>query len=320
MSGTSHSTALFHLKATPAACPTIAHAPWGPPLLVSNPLAVALLLNPITTTVFEQAKACSQEPSPLLANPAATTLHEGDPFLLTLTRLAKALYTHAMGEAEQMIELVRNELRMAAILVTHKYTISIPHAHASGVGPGAMKRALHLPVLKRPATSSHGPKDEAANMYPTSTSCIGRPPPHPPQPSFPSAPPHRQPSPPAPPSTSPPPSLPQSTPAICDQGQTTHIIPPVHRPLCLRVRRRAGHGALRAAMHRAILPCDRGAHTAADHDERAAEALTLCMGQRGAPADHEPFHACARMGHARAEHMKERCTRRWSGGRAWCVV
>ncbi|KAF8483080.1 hypothetical protein JB92DRAFT_2837244 [Gautieria morchelliformis] len=37
MSGTSHSTALFHLEATPVACPTIAHASWGPPLLVSTP-------------------------------------------------------------------------------------------------------------------------------------------------------------------------------------------------------------------------------------------------------------------------------------------
>ncbi|KAF8489229.1 hypothetical protein JB92DRAFT_3129522 [Gautieria morchelliformis] len=156
---------------------------------------------------------------------------------------------------------------MAAILVAQKFTISIPHAHAPGVGPGAMKRdahALHLPVLKRLATSAHGPEDEAANMYPTSTSCVGHPPglrragpsprtcaclrrpclaappptptpavfspcaPTPPTLASACAPP-----PPAPPSTCPPPSLPQSTPAVCDQGQPTDVIPPVHRPLCL---------------------------------------------------------------------------------------
>ncbi|KAF8504061.1 hypothetical protein JB92DRAFT_3123096 [Gautieria morchelliformis] len=98
------------------------------------------------------------QPLPTLANPAPTTLHEGAPFLLTLMTLANALCTHAcvpplvrfpmcvvaarcrMGEGERVIELVRNELQIAAILVVQKDTISIPHAHAPGVGPGGMKR------------------------------------------------------------------------------------------------------------------------------------------------------------------------------------
>ncbi|KAF8454657.1 hypothetical protein JB92DRAFT_3150631 [Gautieria morchelliformis] len=248
------------------------HTSWGPPLLVSTPLAAALLLHPITTTIFEQAKACSQDPPPTLANPAATTLHEGDPFLLTLMTLAKALYTHAMGEAEWMIELVPKELRMAAILVVQKYTISIPHAHAPGTAPDPLRaaHALHLPVLNRLATSSHGPEDDPVNMYPTCTSCIGHPlgirragPAHLPRPRHPCppAPPTPTPAafsscaptpptlasactppPPAPPSTSPPPSLPQSMPAVCDQGQPTQVIPPVHRPLCLRVAGMLGTG------------------------------------------------------------------------------
>ncbi|KAF8524538.1 hypothetical protein JB92DRAFT_2827017 [Gautieria morchelliformis] len=116
------------------------------------------------------------QPLPTLANPAPTTLHEGAPFLLTLMTLANALCTHAcvpplvrfpmMGEGERVIELVRNELQIAAILVVQKDTISIPHAHAPGVGPGGMKRAhaLHLHMLKLLATPSHGPEDEATNI------------------------------------------------------------------------------------------------------------------------------------------------------------
>ncbi|KAF8508181.1 hypothetical protein JB92DRAFT_3121181 [Gautieria morchelliformis] len=282
MSGTSHSTALFHLEATPAACPTIAHASLGPPLLVSTPLGVALLLHPITTIVFEQAKACSQEPSLTLANPAATTLHEGDPFRLTLMTLAKALYTHACVTPARALPHVRggaahgSDSRRAE--VDHQHPACTcprrrPWSHevpSGGKGkthvdrpsppvpvPARASHALHLPVLKRLATSSHGPEDEAANMYPTSTSCIGHtpgilrasacpltrarprrpcPPPLPrthPGRLFPGAPTPPTlasacaPPPPAPPSTSPPPSLPQSTSAVCDQGQPTHVIPPV---------------------------------------------------------------------------------------------
>ncbi|KAF8468021.1 hypothetical protein JB92DRAFT_3059850, partial [Gautieria morchelliformis] len=54
----------------------------------------SLLLALAADTVFEQAKARPQEPSPTLANPTPTTPHEVDPFL-ALTTLANALYTHA---------------------------------------------------------------------------------------------------------------------------------------------------------------------------------------------------------------------------------
>ncbi|KAF8483081.1 hypothetical protein JB92DRAFT_3033133, partial [Gautieria morchelliformis] len=52
------------------------------------------LLALAADTVFEQAKARPQEPSPTLAIPSPTTPHEGDPFL-ALMRLSNALYTHA---------------------------------------------------------------------------------------------------------------------------------------------------------------------------------------------------------------------------------
>ncbi|KAF8504953.1 hypothetical protein JB92DRAFT_768642 [Gautieria morchelliformis] len=185
MSGTSHSTALFHLEATPAACPTIAHASWGPPLLVSTPsracqpcppcrgwrsrrtpAAPPILHDDNPESLFSSTpspppsssrpKRAPRNHRPRWQTPRPRRSMRGTPSSSpsrhsqrrsTRTRVSAPLVSFPMcvvaarcrmGEAERMIELVWNELRMAAILVAQKYTISIPHAHA--VGPEAMKR------------------------------------------------------------------------------------------------------------------------------------------------------------------------------------
>ncbi|KAF8515857.1 hypothetical protein JB92DRAFT_3114564 [Gautieria morchelliformis] len=131
---------LFHLEVTPVVCPTISHASWGPPLLVSTPSRACQPSPPRQRWRNGAAPPIlhDDDPEPLFSStpspPPATTLHERDPFLLTLMTLAKALYMHAcvtparvlphvrgggtlyMGKAERMIELVRNELHMAAVL------------------------------------------------------------------------------------------------------------------------------------------------------------------------------------------------------------
>ncbi|KAF8504960.1 hypothetical protein JB92DRAFT_3122885 [Gautieria morchelliformis] len=110
----------------------------------ASPRVHSLACMPAVSPAPEMAERGSSpilhddDPEPLFSStpspPPATTLHERDPFLLTLMTLAKALYMHAcvtparvlphvrgggmlyMGKAERMIELVRNELHMAAVL------------------------------------------------------------------------------------------------------------------------------------------------------------------------------------------------------------
>ncbi|KAF8506220.1 hypothetical protein JB92DRAFT_2832993 [Gautieria morchelliformis] len=164
------STTLFHLEATPSACPTAmgpasprrhpyrVHARRGPhvgddgadahgasgctggaallhPARRRPPVTLLLALAADTTPSWSRPKRA--QPSPTLANPVPTMLHERGPFLLTLMRLANALYTHAcvppllrfpvMGEGEPVIELVRNELRVAAS--SHRSTPSASRMH-----------------------------------------------------------------------------------------------------------------------------------------------------------------------------------------------
>ncbi|KAF8483079.1 hypothetical protein JB92DRAFT_3132179 [Gautieria morchelliformis] len=80
-----------------------------------------------------------------------------------------------MGEAERMIELVRNELRMAAILVAHKYIISIPHAHAPGVGPGAMKRDPRARSSRTPPPRAQAARHVFPRPGTTPRTCTPRP-------------------------------------------------------------------------------------------------------------------------------------------------
>ncbi|KAF8468011.1 hypothetical protein JB92DRAFT_3135593 [Gautieria morchelliformis] len=178
MSGTSHLTALFHLEATPTACPTIG-TPHGArlsscptPLRGCQPYplhrrwrsrrtrggaAPPILHDDDPESLFSSTP--SPPPSSIRPNHAPRTHRSrwqtprprhsmrGTPSSSPSRRLERrSTRTHAspplvrfpmcvvatrcrMGEAERMIELVRNELRMAAILVAQKYTIGITHMH-----------------------------------------------------------------------------------------------------------------------------------------------------------------------------------------------
>lgn len=153
----------------------------------------------VADSVFEQAKAHVQtletvpEQPPPMREP--TTLHEEDPSLLSLASIADTLYTQAKvlplvrfplraaaarcrKESEQVIDIVGNELRAAAILVAQNYTLSIPHVQAGStpVQPNRSENdtlgdlpcekpvhaghALYIPTLKLLASSS-------PNTYPT---------------------------------------------------------------------------------------------------------------------------------------------------------